>query len=104
MLELIGWITLQVPLADDSGLIPSLAQFAGVDPLFAVPFGAVAQDAVGSAVFTSQNGSSARAADRVADKRAGEDRALVRDSVEVRRLVDGAVIGPDSAQCVIVAE
>ena len=104
MLKLIGRVALQVPFTNERGLISGLAQLSGIDPLFAVPVGAVAQDAIRGAVFTSQNGSSARAADRVADKRAGEDTALMRDPVEIRRLVDGAFVSSDGPQRVIVAE
>ena len=78
MLKLIGGVALDVPLADQCGLVSGLAQFARIGPLFGIPSGAVAQDAIGRAVFTGHKRGAARAANRVAYEGAGEEGALMR--------------------------
>ena len=94
-----------MPLADEGGLVTRVGQLPGIDPLCSVPSGRwfVAENPVEMAVLARQNGGAAGTADGVADKRVVEDGPLVRDPVEVGRLVQGAVIRPDQLLGMVVA-
>ncbi len=104
MLELIGGVAFEVPFPDQTGLVSRFAKFPGIDPLLAIPFGAVPDHSVGFAVFAGQNGRPARATDRVDVEGVGEERPFLGNPVEVWGLVDRSGVRSDGAQGMIVAK
>ena len=104
MLEFIGGVAFEVPFPDQTGLVSRFAKFPGIDPLLAVPLGAVSDHSVGFAVLAGQNGRPARATDRIDVEGMGEERPFLGNPVEVWGLVDRSGVRSDGAQGMIVAK
>ena len=104
VLEFVGRVTFQMPFSDQSGLVTGFSQFPGINPLFAIPFCAVADYSVCLTVFAGQDGRPTWATDRIDVEGAGENGAFVGYPVEVGSFVDRAGVSPDRSQSVVVAE
>ena len=90
-------IALQVPLADDRGLVAGLLQQLGKGLLGAVEAVAVAEEAVDVAVLAGQDDGPAGAADRVGHQAAVEEHPFAGEAIDVRRLeqLQGMLVGAD---------
>ena len=104
MLEFIGGGAFEVPFPDQPGLVSLFAKFPGIDPLLAVPLGAVPDHSVGFAVLAGQNGRPAGATDRIDVERMSEERPFLGNPVEVGTLIDRPWVRSDGAQGMIVTK
>ena len=104
LLELIGRVAIDVPLADQGGLVAGLAQFARIRPLLGIPSGAVAEDAIGATVLAGQQRGSARTTNGIAHEPVVENRPFIREPVNARRLDDGIRVSSNGPQRMIVTQ
>ena len=99
-----GRVGLQVPLADQRGLVAGALQPFRDVVLRPVEEVAVVAHAVRDAVLARQDHRATRRADRVGAVHLVEDHALPREAIEVRRAVDARAVGADRGGRVVVAE
>ena len=94
----------EVPFADDRGLVAGLLQQLGKRLLVAVEGVAVAEEPVEVAVLAGLDHGAARAADGIGDVAAVEAHALVGDAVHVRGGHARRIVGTERLLTVVIGK
>ena len=99
-----GRIALEVPLADHRRLVARFAEQLGEGDLLAVELDRIVDHAILMAMLAGENRRPTRRADRVTDEAVLEEHPFVRESIDVRRLVEHRAVGADRVRRVVVGE